>query len=484
MPDFAAFQNLLLSVVTRVNDTLWDYLLPALLVGAGLWFTVRTRAVQVTMLPALGRILRQRTHEAETSGGLTPFEAFCVSTGARVGVGNIAGIALAVTTGGPGAVFWMWVTAVIGASSGFAESALAQLYKRKSPDGKGYQGGTAATIRYGLGSAFWAALFAGLLALADGLIFNSVLGNTMAISLATTADVPRTVGGVLLAAYAAWVAWAGAKRLAKFATKLVPFMLALYLFLAFAVTLIYVDRIPEVLALIMRSAFTPEAAGGAGLWFILMTGVRRGLYSHEAGQGTVPNAAAAAECRHPVEQGFVQAAGVYVDTLLICTATAMIVLLPGVDFAGQTGIELVGRILSDAFGAYGAALGTFAAWALFLVVLFFALTSVIGNFFYSEMSLRVVTENRTLHLLFRAAVVAMVFAGSQMTLDLVWNLADLFMGVMVLVNLTAILRLGPVVFALLRDYRAQGGADGMAAGARFSKSRLPERLRRGVALWD
>lgn len=133
MPDFAAFQNLLLSVVTRVNGTLWDYLLPALLVGAGLWFTVRTRAVQVTMLPALGRILRQRTHEAETSGGLTPFEAFCVSTGARVGVGNIAGIALAVTTGGPGAVFWMWVTAVIGASSGFAESALAQLYKRKPP---------------------------------------------------------------------------------------------------------------------------------------------------------------------------------------------------------------------------------------------------------------------------------------------------------------------------------------------------------------
>lgn len=481
MNTWDALQTTLLAWVGGLNGVLWDTLLPALLVGAGLWFTVRTRAVQLTLLPALGRILRERTHEAEASGGLTPFEAFCVSTGARVGVGNIAGIALAVTVGGPGAILWMWVTAVVGAASGFAESTLAQLYKRRSPDGRGYQGGTAATIRYGLGSAFWAAAFALLLTVADGLIFNSVLGNTMAISLASTADVPRTVGGVILALYAAWVAWAGAKRLAKFATKLVPLMLALYLLLALAVTVIYIERLPEVLALIVRSAFSPEATGGAGLWFVLMTGVRRGLYSHEAGQGTVPNAAAAAECRHPVEQGLVQAAGVYVDTLLICTATAMIVLLPGLSFPELTGVELVGKTLSTVFGAYGSVFGEAAAWLLFAVVLFFALTSVIGNFFYSEMSLRVVTENRIVHGVFRAVVVAMVYAGSQMELQLVWNLADLFMGVMVLVNLTAILKLGPVVFALLRDYRERRRAE---ASPRFSKSRLPEKLRRGVALWD
>lgn len=463
----------LTELLTEFNAFFWNFGLAFLLIGAGLWFTLRTRFVQVSLLGDLVRILGRRTRAA--ADGLTPFEAFCVSTGARVGVGNIAGIALAVTTGGPGAVFWMWVTALVGAASGFAESTLAQLYKERAADGSGYTGGPAAYIAKGVGSVFWAGAFALLLALSDGLIFNSVLSNTMAIALETTTGAPRWLGGILLALYALWVVRAGAKRLAGFASRIVPFMVIAYLTLAAGMTVLYVERVPDVIRLIFESAFTPEAATGAGLWFVIMTGVRRGLYSHEAGQGMVPNAAAAAECAHPVEQGLVQAAGVYVDTLLVCTATAMIVLLPeGAAASGLTGIELVTRILTDAFGPAG-------GWAVFLLALAFALTSVIGNFFYSEMSLRVVTKSRLLLFVFRAAVVGMVFLGAQMSLGLVWNLADLFMGLMVLVNVTALLKLSCVVTTLLADYRTQRAQTEEPA---FSKTRIPEAMRRGVSLWD
>lgn len=463
----------LTELLTEFNAFFWNVGLAFLLIGAGLWFTLRTRFVQVSLLGDLVRILGRRTRAA--ADGLTPFEAFCVSTGARVGVGNIAGIALAVTTGGPGAVFWMWVTALIGAASGFAESTLAQLYKERAADGSGYAGGPAAYIAKGVGSVFWAGAFAVLLALSDGLIFNSVLSNTMAIALETTTGAPRWLGGILLALYALWVVRAGAKRLAGFASRIVPFMVIAYLTLAAGMTVLYAERVPDVIRVIFESAFTPEAATGAGLWFVIMTGVRRGLYSHEAGQGTVPNAAATAECAHPVEQGLVQAAGVYVDTLLVCTATAMIVLLPeGTTASGLTGIELVTRILTDAFGPAG-------GWAVFLLALAFALTSVIGNFFYSEMSLRVVTKSRLLLFVFRAAVVGMVFLGAQMSLGLVWNLADLFMGLMVLVNVTALLKLSCVVTTLLADYRTQRAQTEEPA---FSKTRIPEAMRRGVSLWD
>lgn len=463
----------LTELLTEFNAFFWNFGFAFLLIGAGLWFTLRTRFVQVSLLGDLVRILGRRTRAA--ADGLTPFEAFCVSTGARVGVGNIAGIALAVTTGGPGAVFWMWVTALIGAASGFAESTLAQLYKERAADGSGYAGGPAAYIAKGVGSVFWAGAFAVLLALSDGLIFNSVLSNTMAIALETTTGAPRWLGGILLALYALWVVRAGAKRLAGFASRIVPFMVIAYLALAAGMTVLYVERVPDVIRLIFESAFTPEAATGAGLWFVIMTGVRRGLYSHEAGQGTVPNAAAAAECAHPVEQGLVQAAGVYVDTLLVCTATAMIVLLPeGTAASGLTGIELVTHILTDAFGPAG-------GWAVFLLALAFALTSVIGNFFYSEMSLRVVTKSRLLLFVFRSAVVGMVFLGAQMSLGLVWNLADLFMGLMVLVNVTALLKLSRVVTTLLADYRTQRAQTEEPA---FSKTRIPEAMRRGVSLWD
>lgn len=470
---FAEFQQILLEVVRDANTFLWDGFLAAALVAVGIWFTLRTRFLQVTFLGDVVRLLNMKTsHE-----GLTPFQAFCVSTGARVGVGNIAGIALAVAVGGPGALFWMWVSAFFGAATGFMESTAAQLYKRRQADGS-YCGGPAAYIRWGCGSALVGSIFAVLLALADGLIFNSVLSNTMAISFESVMGAPRWVGGICLALYAAWVAFAGPKRLAGFAAKIVPLMLVGYLVLAAGSLVVHFDRLPEVLASIVKSAFSLQAVGGASIWFVMMTGIRRGLYSNEAGQGTVPNAAAAAYCRHPVEQGFIQAAGVYVDTFVICTATGLIVLLnPEWAACGESGIKLVETVLRSSLGDWS------APW-LFLVVSAFALTSVIGNFFYSDMALRTVTQSGLVHSVFRVMVIVMVFLGSVMSLDLVWNLADLFMGLMTVINLAALLYLSPRLLRVLEHWRAVRRG-GLPKGdvVYFGRENLPEKDRGGVQSW-
>ncbi len=474
MPAFLSDLELtLLALVKAANGFLWDNFLAALLVAAGIWFTRKTRCIQAVFFRDVVRLLSMKTvHE-----GLTPFQAFCLSTGARVGVGNIAGIAIAVAVGGPGAIFWMWVSAFFGAATGFMESTAAQLYKRPNGEG-GFVGGPSAYIRYGCGSAAGAVVFAVLLAVSDGLIFNSVLSNTLAISFESVTDAPRWLSGLVLAAYATWVAFAGPKRLAAFSSGIVPLMLAAYLVLAAGSLILHFDRIPEVFASIVRDAFSLEAAGGAGVGFIMMTGIRRGLYSNEAGQGTVPNAAAAARCRHPVEQGFVQAAGVYVDTFIICTATAFIVLLdPNWAASGENGIKLVETVLASSMGAWT------SVW-LFLVVCAFALTSVIGNFFYSDMALNTVTSNKRTHALFRLAVIGMVYLGSVMSLELVWNLADLFMGFMALVNLAAVLYLSPRILRLLNHWHeAKKRGIPEEDVVYFSKSDLPEVDQKGVVSW-
>lgn len=471
---FSNFENTLLQFVQSANSFLWDGFLAAALVIVSIWFTLKTKFVQVTLLRDVSRLLRMKT----THEGLTPFQAFCVSTGARVGVGNIAGIALAVAVGGPGTLFWMWVSAFFGAATGFMESTAAQLYKRKESDGT-YSGGPAAYIRWGCGSALAASVFAVLLAFADGLIFNSVLSNTLAISFESVMGAPRWVAGLILAAYATWVAYAGHRKLARFASRIVPLMLISYLALAAGSLLVHFDRIPVVLVSIVQGAFSYEAAGGASTWFVIMTGIRRGLYSNEAGQGTVPNAAAAAHCRHPAEQGFVQAAGVYVDTFLICTATGFIVLLnPDWAVSGESGIKLVETALRSSLGDWT------APW-LFLVASAFALTSVIGNFFYSDMALRTVTQSATIHTIFRISVITMVFLGSIMSLELAWNLADLFMGFMTLINLGALLYLGPKILRVLIHWRTTTANNGLPEEdiTYFRKEDLPAQDQHGVISW-
>ena len=310
--------NWLNDIVSVLNDYLWSYILIIMLVGLGLWFTVRTGAVQLRCLGEMFRLVSEGAGAKPRKGHISTFQAFCVSTASRVGVGNIAGIAIAVASGGPGAVFWMWVIATIGAATGFVESTLAQIYKLPKKGG-GFVGGPAYYIGNVLKSPFFASVFAVLISVTYGLIFNSVQANTISLSVKTTFGLDPAVTGAAAAALTALVIFGGLTRIARVVGIMVPFMAGAYLLVALTVTLMNITMVPQVLATIVRAAFDFDAVLGAGIGAALMTGIKRGLFSNEAGMGAVPNAAATADATHPVKQGLVQALGVYFDTLFVCT---------------------------------------------------------------------------------------------------------------------------------------------------------------------
>ena len=440
--------NWLNDIVGVINDFLWSYVLIIMLLGLGLWFTLRTKFVQIRCLPEMFRLMTEGAGAKPRSGHISTFQAFCVSTASRVGVGNIAGIAIAVATGGPGAVFWMWVIATIGAASGFVESTLAQIYKVPRKGG-GFIGGPAYNIGNVLKSPFFASVFAVLISVTYGLIFNSVQANTISLSIQTSFGVDTNVTGMVIAALTALVIFGGLTRIARVVGFMVPIMAGAYILVALVVTVMNISMVPEVLATIVRCAFDFDAVLGAGFGVALMTGIKRGLFSNEAGMGAVPNAAATADATHPAKQGLVQALGVYFDTLFVCTASAMLVLLtPGWADSGKTGIELIQQTLTGQLGGWT---NTFMS----VTVLFFAFSSIIGNYFYGEINMDFISRHPAALWIFRFFVVAMVYLGSVASLGLVWNLADLFMALMAIVNLVAISLLAKYAFAALDDYISQ-----------------------------
>lgn len=440
--------NWLNDIVGVINDFLWSYVLIIMLLGLGLWFTLRTKFVQIRCLPEMFRLMTEGAGAKPRSGHISTFQAFCVSTASRVGVGNIAGIAIAVATGGPGAVFWMWVIATIGAASGFVESTLAQIYKVPRKGG-GFIGGPAYYIGNVLKSPFFASVFAVLISVTYGLIFNSVQANTISLSIQTSFGVDTNVTGMVIAALTALVIFGGLTRIARVVGFMVPIMAGAYILVALVVTVMNISMVPEVLATIVRCAFDFDAVLGAGFGVALMTGIKRGLFSNEAGMGAVPNAAATADATHPAKQGLVQALGVYFDTLFVCTASAMLVLLtPGWADSGKTGIELIQQTLTGQLGGWT---NTFMS----VTVLFFAFSSIIGNYFYGEINMDFISRHPAALWIFRFFVVAMVYLGSVASLWLVWNLADLFMALMAIVNLVAISLLAKYAFAALDDYISQ-----------------------------
>ena len=440
--------NWFASAVASINDVLWSYVLIIMLIGIGLWFTFASRFVQITNIREMFRCVLEGSRTPPPNGHISPFQAFCISTASRVGVGNIAGIAIAVVTGGPGAIFWMWVIATIGAASGFIESTLAQIYKIRKPGG-GFLGGPAYYIKNALGSPFFAGVFAVLISVTYGLIFNSVQANTMSLSIATTFQIDPLYTGIGVAILTSLVIFGGMTRIAKVASYIVPFMAGAYLLLALVITLMNITEVPRVLLMIVTKAFNFESVTGAAIGTAMMTGIKRGLFSNEAGMGAVPNAAAAADATHPVKQGLIQSMGVYFDTLFVCTASAMLVLLsPEWESAKITGIELVQKSVAGQ-------LGTWTNFFMTIVVLFFAFSSIIGNYFYGEMNMPFISKSKYAMPIFRVFVVVMVFVGSIASLSLVWDMADLFMALMAIVNLVAIFMLGKFAIAALRDYKAQ-----------------------------
>ncbi len=460
------------NLVGTLNGFLWSNVLIVMLIGLGLWFTVRSGFVQICNIKEMLRLITKTAGSKVEDNGISSFQAFCISTASRVGVGNIAGIAIAVVTGGPGAIFWMWVIALIGSATGFVESTLGQIYKVPREDG-GFRGGPAYYIKNVLGNKTMAVLFAVLISVTYGLIFNSVQSNTIAVSFSAAFGVDRTVIGAVIAVLTAAVIFGGVTRIARVAEMMVPFMAGIYLLVAFYVTVCNIHLVPQMLYDIVTSAFGLQAVAGGGMGAALMTGIQRGLFSNEAGMGAVPNAAATASTSHPVKQGLIQAFGVFVDTLLVCTASAFIVLLTE-DYtaSGKTGIELAQVALTEHIGGWAS---TFLA----VMIILFAFSSIVGNYYYGDINIPFINKNKTFLTAYRVGVVAMVMFGSVAEVPFVWSLADLFMALMAITNLIAITLLGKYAFAALADYKRQKAAGILEP--EFDPSVMPDQ--KGIYCW-
>lgn len=438
------------AVVSAINNVLWSYVLIVVLVGCGIYFTISTHFVQLRLLPEMLRLLTEGIGKKTEGDAISSFQAFCVSTASRVGVGNIAGVAIAIVTGGPGAVFWMWAIAFLGCATGFVESTLAQIYKLPRGNGK-FHGGPAYYIKNALGQPNVAKLFAILISVTFGLIYVSVQANTIALSAKTAFGIAPIYSAAFLCVLTALVIFGGMTRIAKFTEFLVPIMAGIYLLTAFAIIILNIDKVPAMFALIFHDAFSPQAAVGGGIGTAVITGIKRGLFSNEAGEGSVPNAAATADVTHPIKQGLVQSFGVYVDTWIVCSATAFIVLLTNQYTIGGelTGIALAQQSLASIFGSLAPA-------AISILILMFAFSSIVGNYYYGEINIAFFEGNTKKYLLiFRAGVVLMVLFGCLAELNLVWNLADLFMGFLCLTNLYAVARLAKYARIALFDYTKQ-----------------------------
>ncbi len=436
-----------MAILNMLNDVIWTYILIAVLLILGLFFSVKTKFVQFRYIGEMFKLMTDKaTVTTEGKTGISSFQAFCISTASRVGTGNLAGVATAITFGGPGAVFWMWLVALLGGASSFIESTLAQIYKVKDKDG--YRGGPAYYMERGLKNRKLGVVFAVIITFCFGLVFNSVQSNTIASALSSSFGLSKSFIGFMLMALTAMIIFGGIKRIAHVVQIIVPVMALAYLLLAIYVIIVNFTAIPSVFMLIIENAFGLEQAVGGGMGAAILYGVKRGLFSNEAGMGSAPNAAATASVTHPVKQGLIQTLGVFTDTILICSATAFIILLSGAYGSGAEGINLTQMALAEHFGAWAPG---FVSIAIFL----FAFSSVIGNYYYGETNIEFIRDNKKVLFVYRIAVLGMVMWGSIATLQIVWTLADIFMGIMALINLVAISLLYKVAVEALKDYRRQ-----------------------------
>lgn len=447
--------------ITKAGDFIWTYIVIGVLIGCALYFTIRTRGVQFRMIPEMFRIMLGRDRKG--GDGLGSFKAFSVSLASRVGTGNLAGVASAIFIGGPGAVFWMWVMALFSSATGFMEATLAQLYKKRDKDS--FYGGPAYYISTGVGSRWMALLFAVLLTFSFGMCQQTVQCNTITTSFVNTLGWDKTAIAIGLSVFSFIIVAGGIKRISGVVSYMVPFMALGYILLALWVVFTNLGALPGAFRTIIDSAFGLRQAGGGMVGAAIMQGVRRGLFSNEAGEGSTPNAAAIATTSHPVKQGLVQALGVFVDTIIICTCTALIIMISGLYDSGLDGIELTTRALESSVGPVGR---YFITVAIFL----FAYSSVIANYYYGETNIRYISKNKVWVWAFRIITPLIVLAGSLMELQTAWSLVDISMALLTVCNLAALLILSPQAFKLLKDYRAQKKAG--IKEPEFRKDSMPE----------
>lgn len=431
-------------LVGPANDFLWTYILIGFLLFIGVYFTIRTKFVQVRLF---GEMFRLIVEKKENDDGVSPFQAFTISAASRVGTGNVTGVALAIGVGGPGAVFWMWIIAIVGMATAFVESTLAQVYKVK--DGDTFHGGPAYYMQKALGYRKLGIVFAVLLTLSFGFIFNAVQANTISQSFVDVFGIKDWMVGLGLVLLTAVIIFGGVKRIVKVTQFIVPIMAIFYIAIALYIVIINITEVPTMFKLIIEHAFGIKEIVGGGIGAAIMQGVRRGLFSNEAGMGSVPNAAATANASHPAKQGLVQSLGVFFDTIIICSATAFIILLAGIyDTGAESGI-----ILTQASMAVH--VGSWAPYFIAIAIMFFAFSSVIGNYYYGETNIEFINAHTSWMTIYRIVVLGMVMFGAMAEVKVVWDMADLFMGIMAVLNLVVILLLGKVAFKVLDDFSAQ-----------------------------
>lgn len=434
----------------EVNALLYSYVLIILLVGAGLFFTFKTKFIQFRLIPEMFKIITEKA-PIDQSGkkGISSFQAFTISAASRIGTGNIAGVATAIALGGPGAIFWMWMIALVGGATSLIESTLAQVYKIKDHSNGLYRGGPAYYMEKGLNKRWMGIIFAVVITFTYGFVFNAVQANTISIAFEESFGTNRVVVGVIIAVVTGIIIFGGLKRIVNFTQIIVPVMAILYIIIALLVVIINISELPNVFMLIIKSAFGWEEAFAGMVGAAIMNGIKRGLFSNEAGMGSAPNAAATASVTHPVKQGLIQTLGVFIDTLLVCTATAAIVLLS--DAYLQSDAASVNLTQVSLVGNLGDWAGIFLAIAVFL----FAFSSIIGNYYYGETNIEFINESKIGLGVFRIFVVVFVMFGSIAKVQIVWDLADLFMAIMAIINLLAILLLWKVAKPVINDYLTQ-----------------------------
>ncbi|WP_414618146.1 alanine/glycine:cation symporter family protein [Dyadobacter sp. 32] len=447
-------------IVNFVNDIIWSNALIILCLATGIYFSIVTRFLQVRYLKDMVRLLFGGESSAK---GVSSFQAFAIAISGRVGTGNIAGVATAIAMGGPGAVFWMWAIAFLGAASAFVEATLGQIYKTVK-DGQ-YRGGPAYYIEKGLGIQWYASLFAIATILSTALFLPGVQSNSIAISAKTAFDIPVEMTGAAVTVLLGLIIFGGVKRIGKVAEIVVPFMAGAYILMALIVIALNVGQVPAIFGLIFRSAFDVEPAFAGIFGMAVSWGVKRGIYSNEAGQGTAPHAAAAAEASHPVKQGLVQAFSVYVDTLFVCTATALMILFTGqYNVVNPEGGFLVENVKGLAVGAdyTQAAINTefpsLGSGFVSIALLFFAFTTIMAYYYIAETNLSYLLkkgQNKWLLWALRGLIMSATFYGSIKTAALAWTIGDIGVGMMAWLNIVAILLLRKPALIALKDYGDQ-----------------------------
>lgn len=443
--------TLINEIVAFINNILWGngQILIYMLLAAGVWFSVKLGFIQIRHFGHMFSVMKGSTKSDKA--GISSFQALCTSLSARVGTGNLAGVAVAISLGGSGAIFWMWVIAILGMATGFAESVLGQLYKVKDANGE-YRGGPAYYIQQGLNKRWLAVIFSLFLFLGYGFIFSAVQANTITDALNHAYDIPTLYSGLVIIVLAGLIVVGGLRAIAKFAEWVVPFMAVTYVLVTLFITFANIQLVPAMLWDIISSAFGLQEAGAGAIGAAFKHGVQRGLYSNEAGSGSVPHAAASAtpNPNHPVSQGYVQMLGVFIDTMILCTCTAVVILLAGGSSnEGMEGIRLTQNAMSSHLGTGG---GYFVAAAISL----FAFTSVVANYAYGESNLHMFKlDNKIGRTVYTTGYLLMILWGSMAALPEVWAAADMALGLMTVINITAIVMMTPTIVSISKDYFAK-----------------------------